>query len=94
MDVKKYWSWWLCFSSKRKPATLRTVESFSQMLYFALLRLVSKREGQIQSLMNGNSLILFRIQHKVVLLVLRTVFAVGFSLLSFLQKSLRPTLGP
>ena len=35
--------------------------------------------------MNGSSLILPRVQHKVVLLVLRTVFAVGFGLLSFLQ---------
>ena len=34
---------------KRKPETLKTVESFSYMLHFALLRLVSKREGQIQS---------------------------------------------
>ena len=30
------------------------------------------------SLMNGSSLILPRVQHKVVLVVLRTVFAVGF----------------
>ena len=40
------------------------------------------------SLMIGSSLILPRIQHKVVLLVLRTVFAVGFWLLSFLQLKL------
>ena len=47
------------------------------MLYFALLGWVSKREGQIQ---NGMEVffILPCIQHKVVLLVLQTVFAVGF----------------
>ena len=48
MDGQKYWSWWLYFSSRRKPTTLKTLESFSQMLYFALLRQVSKREGQRQ----------------------------------------------
>ena len=37
------------FPSKRKPATLKAVESFSYMLYFALSRLVAKREGQTQS---------------------------------------------
>ena len=25
----KYWSWWPYFSSKREPATLKTLESFS-----------------------------------------------------------------
>ena len=30
---------------KRKPAMLTTLESFSYMVYFALLRFVSKREG-------------------------------------------------
>ena len=35
--------------------------------------------------MDGSSLILPRIQHKVVLLVLRTVLAVGVLLLGFLQ---------
>ena len=29
MDVWKYRSWWLYFSSKRKHETLKTVESFS-----------------------------------------------------------------
>ena len=49
------------------------------MLYFALLRLVSKREGPKQSLMNGNSVYnLAGSCHKVVLLVMRPVFAVGF----------------
>ena len=30
---------------KREPAMLTTLESFSYMVYFALLRFVSKREG-------------------------------------------------
>ena len=30
-------------------STLKTLESFSLMLYFAVLRFVSKREGQIQT---------------------------------------------
>ena len=30
---------------KREPVMLTTLESFSYMVYFALLRFVSKREG-------------------------------------------------
>ena len=49
------------------------------MLYFALLRFFSKREGQIHSNFDyRSSSILPRILHKVVLLVLRTVVAVRF----------------
>ena len=51
------------------------------MLYCALLRFFAKREGKIHStvtLINRSYLILPHIQHKVVLLVLRTAFAVGF----------------
>ena len=50
------------------------------MLYRALLRFFAKREGTkyTVTLINRSYLILPRIQHKVVLLILRTVFAVGF----------------
>ena len=50
------------------------------MLYCALLRFFGKREGKIYAvtLINRSYLILPHIQHKVVLLVLQTVFAVGF----------------
>ena len=56
------------------------------MLYLALLRKVSKsREGQIEStLMNGSSLTLPRIQHKVVLLVLRNCISRRFLITQFL----------
>ena len=66
---------------ERKPATLKTLESFSYiMLYFALLRQEFRKEKDKykKCLMNESFLILPRIQRKVVLLVLRTVFAVGF----------------
>ena len=66
-------------SSKWKPATLKTFASFSYIIQFALLRQVSKREGQIQSKFDKQKFfILPRIQYEVVLLVLRTVFAVIF----------------
>ena len=59
------------------------------MLYPALLRFFSKREGQIHSNFDKQMFVhLACIQLKVVLLVLRTVFAVGFWLLSFLQLKL------
>ena len=53
------------------------------MLFFALLRFVSKRKAQIlskfeSSLMNTSSLISPGIQHEVVLLVVPTVFAFRF----------------
>ena len=52
------------------------------MLYRALLRFFAKRDGKIHSNFeveeNRSYLILPRIQHKVILLVLRIVFAVGF----------------
>ena len=49
------------------------------MLYLALLRFFRKEKGKYTAtLINRFSLILPRIQHKVVLLVLQTVFAVGF----------------
>ena len=50
------------------------------MLYRTLLRFFAKKEkGKYTvTLINRSYLILPRIQHKVVLLVLRTVFAVGF----------------
>ena len=47
------------------------------MLYLALLRFFSKRQGQIHSNIDKQMFVhLARIQHKVVLLALRTVFAV------------------
>ena len=42
-------SWWLYFFSKRELTTLKTLVSFSQMLYFALLRFISKGNAQILS---------------------------------------------
>ena len=49
------------------------------MLYRALLRFFAKEKGKYTvTLINRSYLILPRIQHKVVLLVLRIVFAVGF----------------
>ena len=50
------------------------------MLYRALLRFFAKKkkEKYTATLINRSYLILPRIQHKVALLVLRTVFAVGF----------------
>ena len=49
------------------------------MLYLALLRFFSKREGQIHSNFDKQMFFhLARIWRKVVLLALRTVFAVGF----------------
>ena len=48
-------------------------------------RFRKERDKYKVSLMNGSSFISPRIQRKVVLLVLRTVVAVGFWLLSFLQ---------
>ena len=49
------------------------------MLYLALLRFFSKREGQIHSNFDKQMFVhLARIWRKVVLLALRTVFAVGF----------------
>ena len=54
------------------------------MLYLSLLRFFGKEKGKCTvTLINRCSLILPRIQHKVVLLVLRTVFAVCFCLLNF-----------
>ena len=60
------------------------------MLYRALLRFFLQKEtGKYTvTLINRSYLILPRIQHKVVLFVLRTVFAVGFWLLNFLQLKL------
>ena len=47
--------------------------------YIALLRFFGKEKGKnTVTLLNRSFLILPRIQHKVVLPVLRTVFAVGF----------------
>ena len=84
MDQLKYWNWWLYFSSRRVPSVLKT--SFSQMLYPAWLRFFSKREGLIHSNFDKQMFVhLACIQLKVVLLVLRTVFAAGFS---FLQLKL------
>ena len=51
--------------------------------------LFSKKEGQIHSNFDKQMCVhLARIQHKVFLLALRTVFAVGFWLPSFLQPKL------
>ena len=48
------------------------------MLYRTLLRILRKEKGKYRvTLINISYLILHRIQHKVVLLVLRTVFAVA-----------------
>ena len=60
------------------------------MLYFLPRydRFRKERDKYKISLMNGSSFILPRIQHQVVLLVLRTAFAVSFWLLSFLQLKL------
>ena len=70
-----YWSWWLYFSSKLKPATLKTVESFRRCYILLCQDLFRKEMDKYKaSLMNGNSLILRRIQHEVVPLVLQTVF--------------------
>ena len=49
------------------------------MLYLSLLRFFGKEKGKCTvTLINRCSLILPRIQHKVVLLVLQIVFAAGF----------------
>ena len=40
---------WLYFSSRREPSVLKTGRRFPYMLYLALLRFFSKREGQIHS---------------------------------------------
>ena len=75
------------------PATLKALESFSCMLYFALLRFNnSENETHYkEGLMNRSSSISPRIQHKVFLLQVLTVFAVGSWLLNFLQWS--PSVG-
>ena len=58
--------------------TLKSVESFSYILYFCFVKVgFEKRETNTRlSLMTGSSLILPRIQHKVVLLVWRTAVGV------------------
>ena len=48
VDGYKCWSWWLYFSPNGELVVLKTLESFSSMLYLAALRFVSKREAQIQ----------------------------------------------
>ena len=48
IDGYKYWSSWLYFSPKGELVVIKSLESFSSMLYLAALRFVSKREGQIQ----------------------------------------------
>ena len=49
------------------------------MLYLSLLRFFGKEKGKYTvTLINRCSLILPRIQHKVLLLVLQIVFAAGF----------------
>ena len=56
------------------------------VLWWDFLR---KEKGKYTlTLINRSYLIFPRIQHKVVLLILRTVFAVGFWLLNFLQLKL------
>ena len=72
----------------------RKVQAFFKNIYHDTLCCPSKllRKHCFQflfgTLINKSYLILPRIQHKDVLLVLRTVFAVGFWLLSFLQLKL------
>ena len=71
------------FSAKKRVGDFRTCYI---VLCWDFLR---KEKGKYTAaLINRSYLILPRIQHKVVLLVLRTVFAVGFWLLSFLQLKL------
>ena len=90
MDRLKYWSWWLYFSSRREPSVLKTGRIFRRcyiLLFWDFF--FSKREEQIHSNFDKQMFIhLSRIQHKVVLLALGTVFAVGFWLPSFLQLKL------
>ena len=80
MDRLKYWSFlWPYFSSRREPSVLKTGRRFPSMLYRALLGILFRKEKSkyTVTLINRCNLILPRIQHKVGLLVLRTVFAIG-----------------
>ena len=83
MDRLKYCSWLLYFSSRREPSVvLKNGRRFPQMLYIVLCwDFLRKEKGKYTvTLINRRYLIL--------LLVLRTVFAVGFWLLSLLQLKL------
>ena len=76
-ECQNYWSWQLYFSSKRKPATLKKLLRDFRICYILLCQdwLRKERDRHKVSLMSGSSLILPLIQHKVVLLVLRTVIS-------------------
>ena len=91
MDLLKYWSWWLYFSSRRGTFSAKNwweffvdvISCFVEIFFFRK----EKRNYAVTSI-NRCYLILPRIQHNIVLLVLRTVFAIGFWLLNLLQLKL------
>ena len=83
IDRLKYLSWWLYFSSRREPSVLKTgrIGDFRRCYIVLCWDFLRKEKGKYTvTLINRRYLIL--------LLVLRTVFAVGFWLLSLLQLKL------